>query len=47
MQYHFYLTYRKKQGETVALVHANLTDPFYFNMAKTQYELQKSGQQNN
>lgn len=47
MQYHIYNVYRKKEGENVALIYSNLTDAFYFNLAKTQYDLQKSGQKNN
>lgn len=47
MQYHIYLASRKKQEENIALINANLTDPFYFNLAKTQYELQKSNQTKN
>lgn len=47
MQYHIYIAYRKKEGESRALIYANLRDPFHFSLAQTQYDLQKSGQKNN
>jgi hypothetical protein len=47
MQYYIYLGYRKKKGENIALIYSNLTDPFYFNLAKTQYDLHKAGHTNN
>jgi hypothetical protein len=46
MRYHIYLSSQKKHREHTALVHANLTDPLYFNLAKTQYEQLKSRQTN-
>jgi hypothetical protein len=46
MQYHLYLSCRKKLDQPTALIYSNLTDRLAFNLAKTQYEFQKSGQTN-
>jgi hypothetical protein len=46
MQYHLYLSCRKKLHHATALIYSNLTDPLGFYLAETQYELQKSGQTN-
>jgi hypothetical protein len=44
IQYHFYLAYKKRMDHTSALFTSNLSHPLAFNLAQTQYELQKSGQ---
>jgi hypothetical protein len=44
MQYHVYLSCRKKMDEHMSLVISNLTDPLLFSLAETQYGLQESGQ---
>jgi hypothetical protein len=46
MQFHLYLSCRKTLDKATALIYSNLTDPLAFNLAQTQYELQKSGQTN-
>jgi hypothetical protein len=44
MQYHLYLSCRKKLDQRTALVYSNLMDRLSFSLAESQYELQKSGQ---
>jgi len=46
IQYVFYLTYRQKMEHPAAAICSNLTDPLYFQLAKTMYELQTTGQTN-
>ena len=40
LQYHLYLSFQKVMEENIALARTNLSDPLYFAMAKTQYELE-------
>jgi hypothetical protein len=46
MQYHVYLSCRKKLDDRTALIYSNLTNPICFNLAKTMYELQIKEQTN-
>jgi hypothetical protein len=46
MQYHIYLSCKKNFDENRSLIYSNLTDPVFFELAKSNYEQLKSKQTN-